>query len=152
MISLRNGEYTPKARNHQKMIGRGSRETAGGLSRTLQPMWKHYLWLVPVMFTMLWAVQFIPLPRSPDPRLARTVASEFSGIVDFIDQGRGLKIGLRGDSVRYMMSGACNDTACLGEVVQFGDSLSKDKRSIVIRLKSNVTGRESFWYMKDYQK
>jgi hypothetical protein len=69
----------------------------------------------------------------------------FNGVVKFIDEGRGFKVGLKNDSFYYDLDGTCNDTACLEQNITWGDTLSKQANSDTIILKSKSNGKLSIW-------
>jgi len=72
----------------------------------------------------------------PDNIVENIKTVSFAGLVTQIDTGRGFKVKLEGNSNLYVLSGACNDTLCLAEVIQLGDSLIKDFDKPIIILKS----------------
>lgn len=90
--------------------------------------------------------------RSDDsPRNLRDpVPLGFCGRIQGVDRGRGLHVNLRGERQWNNLSGTCNSTACLIDVVAIGDSLVTYPGSRVVRLVK--AGKGSDWYIgwKEY--
>jgi hypothetical protein len=101
-----------------------------------------------ILLTLLVLRHIFP-PKDKDPRylVANVYRSHFNGIVNFIDEGRGFKVGLKNETICYDLSGTGNDTDTVGlaQTITWGDMLSKQANSDTIILKSKSNGKVSIW-------
>jgi hypothetical protein len=75
---------------------------------------------------------------------------KLSGIVVFIDQGRGFRMELN-NSKRYELS-ASNDVTSLSNCINFGDSVFKEANSDTLFLKSKSSGKIIKFWLYDTSK
>jgi hypothetical protein len=104
--------------------------------------------LLTMAFILLVAIKQLLFPYKSANLVENIRDLSFSGQVEQVDQGRGLKVKLRGDSKIYVMDGTCNDSLCLAEVVTLGDSLIKNASSPVVVLKSKSQFKPQLFYVK----
>ena len=108
-------------------------------------------WLIPLLgiTIILLVVRHFYSYHESKQNIVENISPLFlDGEVELISLNRGLKIKFKGDKNFYYMSGYCEDTLCLSDAVQIGDSIKKDKSSKIIYLKSMRTGIKTEWMLK----
>jgi hypothetical protein len=100
-----------------------------------------------ILITFLILKNIFPNTKNQRYLIANVYPVYFNGIVDFIDEGRGFKVGFKNDAVCYDLSGTDNDTAGLAQNITWGDTLCKKANSDTILLKSKSKGKISIWIL-----